>query len=728
MPINAFIIRPFGKKKVVLSSAPAGPKEAVLDFDKVEQKLIHPALTRLGISGRTTLEILRAGNIREDMFHRLLTADLVIADLSIHNANVFYELGLRHAFRDKYTLLIRSNSSELPFDLQTDRYFVYDRDKPGASVESLVETLNQTLHSDKEDSPVYKMLPNLKEQDRSRFLAAPREFCEAVERARKAGQSGDLRLLAAEAEGFIWEIEGLREVGRAQMDLNFHWGAKSTWEALQRRFPDDLEANMMLSRIYPRLDSSDPSQNWQAQAELALRRVLSQQELERSRQSEVRALVGRQHKSDWKKTWGKIEDVNERCAKALSSPFLREAYQAYADAFFENLNNYHAGLNALALLLVEIKLAEAQSETWRCLHDFPDEALTKRTAQAFRLTTAVELSLEAEKRRLDRTRNGKRDFWFELNEASFYCITSNQAHRVAKEFEEAFLLSPPSWIEAMREILETYQRLGVFTENVKTALAVLDMVVLKPESTATLSTGKRILLFAGHRLDSPKNAAARTQKQKITPRFPAGEECEARARAAIERAIRDELKQGDEILFGMAAGANGGDILFHEACQAMELKTKLYLAVPSDQYIGDYVSHADRQDKWVERFNTLFRSERTVERVVLSDSSELPRWLKVKHNYDIRRRSKLWLLQHALANRILDGAQLTLIALWDGEDDGTNGGIDELVGRAKENGIKVIHLNTKELFAIRTPASAPQPQPVAPKPLPAAIPAVAVGH
>jgi hypothetical protein len=88
-----------------------------------------------GIGGRTTIEIMRAGNIREDMFHRLLTADLVIADLSIHNANVFYELGLRHAFRDKHTFLLRCEGfSNYPFDLQTDRYYTYKLRNPKDSL------------------------------------------------------------------------------------------------------------------------------------------------------------------------------------------------------------------------------------------------------------------------------------------------------------------------------------------------------------------------------------------------------------------------------------------------------------------------------------------------------------------------------------------------------------------------------------------------------------------
>lgn len=89
--LRAFIVRPFGMKK--------DRNQNEVDFDAVQEQLIVPALESVGVDGRTTLDILRAGNIRVDMFQRLLTADLVIADLSIDNANVFYELGIRHALR-----------------------------------------------------------------------------------------------------------------------------------------------------------------------------------------------------------------------------------------------------------------------------------------------------------------------------------------------------------------------------------------------------------------------------------------------------------------------------------------------------------------------------------------------------------------------------------------------------------------------------------------------------
>ena len=88
--MHAFIIRPFGTKNGI-------------DFDRVEKELIRPALEKLKLSGGTTGEFIQQGNIRTDMFEQLLIADLVVADISIHNANAFYELGIRHAFRDKRT-------------------------------------------------------------------------------------------------------------------------------------------------------------------------------------------------------------------------------------------------------------------------------------------------------------------------------------------------------------------------------------------------------------------------------------------------------------------------------------------------------------------------------------------------------------------------------------------------------------------------------------------------
>src|ERR1022692_4653554 len=183
--MRAFIIRPFGTRKGI-------------DFDKVEKQLIGPALESIGAEGRTTGEIMEAGNIRIDMFQQLLVADLVVADITTNNPNAFYELGIRHALQEKRTFLIRARmpssqtltaealkDGEVPFDLKTDRYFEYDPASPASSLAQLTEALRLTAASERQDSPVFLLLPNLKPQDRERFIPVPLGFGEEVQRAEK---------------------------------------------------------------------------------------------------------------------------------------------------------------------------------------------------------------------------------------------------------------------------------------------------------------------------------------------------------------------------------------------------------------------------------------------------------------------------------------------------------------------------------------------------------------
>src|SRR5262252_3646198 len=140
---RAFVIRPFNKKQ--------DRKGKEIEFERVSAELIEPALKAAGLGGGTTGEIIEAGNIREDMFGLILEADIVVCDMTIHNANVFYELGIRHALRKKRSVLIRGGplADEVPFDNLTDRYLTYDLDKPETALQKLADTLTATLASEK---------------------------------------------------------------------------------------------------------------------------------------------------------------------------------------------------------------------------------------------------------------------------------------------------------------------------------------------------------------------------------------------------------------------------------------------------------------------------------------------------------------------------------------------------------------------------------------------------
>jgi len=190
--MKAFIVRPFGTK-------------GNINFNDVQKHLIAPALAALDVQGDTTEPFLQAGNIRADMFQQLLVADIVVADISVHNANVFYELGIRHALQPKRTFLLRAKSGkernertaedEVPFDLRTDRYLEYDAERPADKLELLIEALRQTIANEKSDSPVFQMLPDLEGQDRSRFLPVPQSFRDDVDLASRSKKMGLLACL-----------------------------------------------------------------------------------------------------------------------------------------------------------------------------------------------------------------------------------------------------------------------------------------------------------------------------------------------------------------------------------------------------------------------------------------------------------------------------------------------------------------------------------------------------
>ena len=683
--MRAFIIRPFGKKKDAQGNE--------IDFDAVERLLIDPALNRFKITGRTTMEIRRQGNIRIDMFQRLLTADLVIADISIHNANVYYELGVRHALRGKRTFLIRYTGAEIktdevPFDLKTDRYLTYQAADPAANLGDLVEGLRQTIDSEERDSPVFQLLPTLAEQDRSRFLPVPLQFSEAVERAAAERGLGDLGLLAAEARnlGFDWETEGLRVVGRAQYNLKDFKGAKNTWDAVCRNQDKDLEANILLGTIYERLGKLTESMQ-------ALDRALSVQEIPKDKKAEAYALKGRNAKTLWRQEWEVAPDAAAKATTALRSGRLQDSFEDYERAYEEDLNHFYSGLNALAMLKVRTELAAALPDVWSERFDDEEEAereLAKLKAQTAKLAASVELALDATLARLKR--EGKKDVWAEVSVADLRCLTLSRPQKVVAAYRDALAGAQDFVTSSVSAQLDMYEQLGVLSANVAEALKFTGRP--KPEGGGAKSR-QRVLIFTGHMIDAPG---------REKPRFPADKE--GVARQEIKKAVEAEMAAGDGVSFGIAGGASGGDILFQEVCRELGVPTQLYLALQSPLYVNASVRKAGGD--WVERFRQLHaRLEEEGKVRVLSELSEepadeaehLPAWLRSKKDYNIWQRNNLWMLHNALAAGGDDC--VTLIALWDQEPTGDGpGGTSDLVAKAERRGAKTVIIPTKATFGL----------------------------
>jgi hypothetical protein len=678
--MRAFIIRPFGIKNDI-------------NFDEVEQLLIAPALKRIGAQGGTTIDILEAGNIRVDMFRRLLTADLVVADLSIHNANVFYELGIRHALRDRSTFMLRCRADAFPFDLQTDRYLEYSKDDPAARLEDLVEALRRTMDSGTKDSPVFMSLPSLREPDPSQFMVMPPDFGEEVKEAEAYRRVGDLALLSYEVHGYEWEIRGWRTVGNAQFDLEALAGAKATWENIRKIEPSDLEANLLLGTIYQRLGELNRSNQ-------ALERALANPTIKKEERAEAYSLLARNAKTRWRSEW-EGEPPEERAATALLSPHLRDSFKNYESAFDEDLNHFYSGLNALAMIKIMVSLAEAYPAIWT--EQFKTdrkaaEALDEHRERAAKLSAAVELSLNATFRRLDR--EGKKDVWSEISAADLSFVTIEEPRRVAAAYRNALAGAPDFAKESVRNQLAIYRDLEMFDANLKEVFKIIGEPppLLPPGGQTAAPQRKRVLLFAGHMIDAPG---------RETPRFPASKEQIARER--IREVIVAEMNSGAGVACGYAGGASGGDILFLEVCAELGIPTRLYLAIPQQKYVVASVQKAGMQ--WVERFWNLYNQHYRQNQVrVLSEAIDvqdeqeyLPAWLRSKPNYNIWQRNNLWMLFNALdegCDLKTGDPNIMLVALWDGEGGDGEGGTSDLVEKVKKLGARYEIIRTKELFGL----------------------------
>jgi hypothetical protein len=667
--MRAFIIRPFGTRKGV-------------NFDEVEKRLIGPALDNVDAEGRTTGEILEAGNIRIDMFQQLLVADLVVADITTNNPNAFYELGIRHALQEKRTFLIRARlpapqtvqemkEADVPFDIKTDRYFEYDPADPAASLEKLTEALRVTAASERQDSPVFLSLPNLKSQPRERFIPVPLGFGEDVQRAEKEKDARMLTLLGLEARGFPWESTGLRVVGRALLLIKRFGAARTAWESLRKVDDYDLEANTALANIYQRLDdllSSDQA------LERALKAAGTPADF-----AEIHGQSGRNKKDGWVRSWRDLP-AQDKAQKALESPLLADAYEQYLLAYRQDLDSYYPGLNALALAVIITELAAKYPDVWNAHFMDDNEAATKlNEIKRKREQIAQALQLRFEDADAPAHAVGaKVDEWLLSSAGDLNLLTQPNTRRAIYFYKKAGVSGGDFVLDAARKQLQLFADLGVIKDKVDDVLKIFP-----PESKkAAEQRIERVLLFTGHRIDSAN---------RPKPRFPAAKE--SVAREAIRSAVSDEKDITKGSMIGISGGANGGDLLFLEVCEELGIETEMMLALPENQFIEASVQNDDKS--WLRRFHA--QVEKHPDLPVLAESPELPKWLQSKSHYDIWQRNNLWLLSEALC---LSPRNVTVIALWDGEPGDGPGGTEHMVSLAKERGGRIVPLNTRTLFGL----------------------------
>jgi hypothetical protein len=84
--------------------------------DFMMEYVIQPAVEEFGLKGVRADQMGKPGMIGKQIIEQILKARLVVADLSFHNPNVFYELCLRHTTRLP-TVQVKREVDKIPFDL-----------------------------------------------------------------------------------------------------------------------------------------------------------------------------------------------------------------------------------------------------------------------------------------------------------------------------------------------------------------------------------------------------------------------------------------------------------------------------------------------------------------------------------------------------------------------------------------------------------------------------------
>ena len=665
---HAFVVMPFGKKK--------GPDERWIDFNSIYEHLIKPALIEAEFEPFRADEESVSGDILTDMFQELLLADLVIADLSIDNANVFYELGVRHALRKRGLIHIQCGRAYMPFDIFNVRTLPYHCDENGQpdshylekDKQAIIKMARATWESDyhRIHSPIFNLLDGLEEPDRKSLrtpLAAGywdeyRNWQKRVEIAQRKDRIGDVLLLTEEVSNPLIKCEAIAEAGKALRNLgNYQLALKQYRIGLELQ-PKNSEFRREEAFHLSKLKHSD-------EAVVQLESLL-QDEPENIEAITYLATI---YKELWKQRWIDISHEEERLTKAYESAhLLQKAIEIYLQGYRLDQNHYYSGINALTLSAVLKHLVEQTGKK-----SDPEEMAIKRQLPS--LTDAVKFSLEST------ALKDKNDVWVFLSLGDLAVCNARSPQQVTRAYNKALnlLWNNKFALLSSLEQLKLAQSLNFRLEYVQAGIDVLQGELQRIERQeaklgfGTVQMPKQVFLFSGHMIDSPT---------RPEPRFPAA--MESIAQEKIQEVL-DKLQANANDLAITPGIACGGDIIFLEACLERNMKVEVYLPFAPAEFIEQSVRFAG--DNWVERFYQI----KNHPHVTLSLQPD--RLGKVPEGYNAFERNNLWALYSSLIYGI---DRVRLIVLWNGKGGDGPGGTYDMLRQVSQLGGIVEHIDTNK--------------------------------
>jgi hypothetical protein len=264
--------------------------------------------------------------------------------------------------------------------------------------------------------------------------------------------------------------------------------------------------------------------------------------------------------------------------------------------------------------------------------------------------------------------------WAELSPADVRFLTDERDKGVIQAYKNAVVKSTRFAWNAAKGQLELFASLGIRAELVDEIVQQVEAILGKPKDEVE----KHVVIFAGHQIDEPDRGQ---------PRFPADRE--GRARELI-RAKLEQLKgEGVSVL---ASAAPGSDVICHELCRELGVKSTICLPMPPDSYASEVYRDLDI---WRSRYLELTRHLPLLQ---LSDRPGLPNWLRGEPPIDPWERGNQWVLEMAVTR----ADKVTLLVLWDGKDlSGKPGGTGHMVRIGRQSGaVDIAHIDSSQLLSI----------------------------
>lgn len=140
-------------KKKCFVVCPIGPENSEVrkDSDQLLKHILTPVCNELDYDVCRADMITDNDTITQTIIEQLQESDLVIADITGNNPNVFYELGYRQATKKPVIQMVKSDIESMPFDvssIRTIKYTLNDPDRLSDTKESLRKTIKSILEKE----------------------------------------------------------------------------------------------------------------------------------------------------------------------------------------------------------------------------------------------------------------------------------------------------------------------------------------------------------------------------------------------------------------------------------------------------------------------------------------------------------------------------------------------------------------------------------------------------